>query len=68
MQAGVIIKQDVSLDVSVIINGLRTYIEGTLNRKSLVQPLVQFYSYKPTLEHAEEVSRCSMLQGLAWCL
>ncbi|KAI0751203.1 cap binding protein 80-PB [Daedaleopsis nitida] len=66
MIAGVIIKKDVSLDVSEIINGLGTYIEGTHNRKTLVQPLVQFYSDKPTLEHAEEWLDCALaaLQAL----
>ena len=55
MQAGAVIKQDAALDVSELINGLRTYIESTHDAKTLVQPVVQLHSNKAALEHAEEV-------------
>ncbi len=49
------IKDDPALDISEIVNGLRTYIESTHEAKTLVQPITQLHSTKPSLEHAEEV-------------
>ena len=56
-KAGAVIKDDPSLDISEIVNGLRTYIETTHAAKTLVQPITQLHSTKPSLEHAEEVKR-----------
>ena len=61
VQAGAAIKQDPSLDISKLINALRTYIETTHDAKTLVQPVVQLHSSKPSLEHAEEVRVSSQL-------
>ena len=55
-KAGAVIKDDPSLDISDIVNDLRTYIETTHEAKTLVQPITQLHSTKPTLEHAEEVN------------
>ncbi|TFK83265.1 cap binding protein 80-PB [Polyporus arcularius HHB13444] len=58
--AGSVIKDDPALDISEIVNGLRTYIESTHEAKTLVQPITQLHSTKPSLEHAEEWLDCAL--------
>ncbi|KAI8984955.1 cap binding protein 80-PB [Trametes punicea] len=60
MIAGPIIKQDPSLDVFEILNGLQTYIDSTKDARTLVQPLVQLFTDTPVLEHAEEWLDCAV--------
>ncbi len=70
-KAGSVIKDDPALDVSEIVNGLRTYIESTHDAKTLVQPITQLHSTKPSLEHAEEVNAhhaILFLCGLPCCI
>ncbi|RPD62077.1 hypothetical protein L227DRAFT_609933 [Lentinus tigrinus ALCF2SS1-6] len=58
--AGVVIKDDSNLDISEIVNGLRTYVESTHAAKTLVQPITQLHCDKPSLEHAEEWLDCAL--------
>ncbi|KAI0773723.1 cap binding protein 80-PB [Fomes fomentarius] len=60
MIAGDVIREDSSLDISKVVNALRTYIETTHDAKTLVQPVVLLHSDKPSLEHAEEWLDCAL--------
>ena len=55
IQAGAALKEEGTLDVDEIINGLRAYVDSTHDAKTLVQTVVQLHSSSPTLEHADEV-------------